>query len=52
MATAQYRRVFVLGKELEGNREVVIVEAGEDTDLPTSAESYYTSVLSRFPYAQ
>lgn len=50
MSTAEYDRMFVLGNEVEGNREVVYVDAGEDTDLPASAEFYYSDVVTRFPY--
>jgi hypothetical protein len=50
MGTAEYNRVFVLGTEEEGNREVVHVPAGEDTDLPATSEFYYTSATARFPY--
>ena len=50
MATAEYRRVFVIGKSVEGNREMKVVEVGEDTDLPATAEFYYTDVFTQFPY--
>lgn len=51
MPTAQYDRVFVLGTDAEGNKELVHVKAGEDTDLPASAEFYYTSATATFPEA-
>ena len=50
MGTAEYNRVFVLGKPNEGTREVVHVPAGEDTDLPATAEFYYSDNVTRFPY--
>lgn len=50
MSTAEYDRVFVVGTDPAGNRELVHVPAGEDTDLPASAEYYYTDVIARFPY--
>lgn len=50
MTTAAYNRIFVLGGETRGNREVVYVPAGEDTDLPANAEYYYTDLVTRFPY--
>lgn len=49
MSEAEYDRVFVLGTDAEGNKEVVHVPAGDDTDLPASAEFYYTSATAKFP---
>lgn len=48
MATAEYNRVFVLGKDTDGNKQLVHVPAGEDTDLPASAEFYYTDSETSF----
>lgn len=51
MSTATDREIYVLGKELEGNREVVVVEAGEDnTDMPASAKFTYADQSTQFPY--
>lgn len=50
MSTATYRQVFVLGKEVQGNRELKVVNVGDETDLPAAAEFYYTDVSTRFPY--
>lgn len=51
MPTAAGRLVFVLGKELHGNRQVLIVESGEEysSDLVNSA-TVYTAQTARFPY--
>lgn len=48
--TAVGRTVFVLGKELHGNRQVVIVEDGEAYDFDVSAIQTYTAQVARFPY--
>lgn len=50
MGTAEYDRVFVLGRDEYGNRVVEHVPAGEDTDLPDTAEFYYEDLVTRFPY--
>lgn len=50
MATASGRTVFVLGRVLDGNREVVIVEDGDTYDLDYAAVSTYTDQEARFPY--
>lgn len=48
MATAAYNRIFVLGTDAAGNKELVHVPAGEDTDLPVTAEYYYTDATAKF----
>lgn len=50
MSTAEYDRVFLIGKAEDGNRELLHVPAGEDTDLPAAAEFYYSGAIVRFPY--
>jgi len=51
MSVATDREIYVLGKELDGNREVVVVEVGEDnTDLPASAKFAYSVQSTQFPY--
>ena len=50
MTIAETREIYVLGKEMEGNREVKVVEAGEDHDLPAEAKFNYTSQNTKFPY--
>jgi hypothetical protein len=50
MTTASTREIYVLGKELNGNREVKVVEAGEVHDLPAEAKFGYTSQNTKFPY--
>lgn len=47
---AEDREIYVLGKEIEGNREVVVVEAGEEHDLPASAKFTYSNGATQFPY--
>lgn len=44
------RTVFVLGKELHGNRETQIFETGEAYDLDPAAIVNYSVVTTRFPY--
>lgn len=50
MSTASGRTVFVLGKELQGNRQVVIVEDAEEYSLDAAAIETYTDAISQFPY--
>lgn len=51
MGTAVGTTVFVLGSELDGNREVLTYENGQDYgDLPQSAVTAYTVQTTRFPY--
>lgn len=50
MSTASGREIYVLGKEEFGNREMVVVENGENHDLPASAKYTYASGLTKFPY--
>lgn len=51
MPTASTREIYVLGKEVQGNRQVVVVEAGETHDLPSTAKYPYTNALTKFPYS-
>lgn len=48
MATAAYNRIFVIGTDPEGNKELIYVPANEDTDLPSTAEYYYTDTIAKF----
>lgn len=51
MATASGRTVFVLGRELHGNRQVVIVENGEEYTLdPDAITEYAADETTQFPY--
>jgi hypothetical protein len=50
MATANARTVFVLGKEIQGNRQVLIVESGEEYTLDTAAVEVYSDDTAQFPY--
>ncbi len=51
MSTADGREIYVLGQNISGNREVVVVEDAEEHDLPATAEYTYASGLTTFPYA-
>jgi hypothetical protein len=48
--TATSRTVFVLGKELAGNREVRVVESGDTYDIDPAAITTYDDQYARFPY--
>lgn len=54
MPTAVGRTVFVLGKELHGNRQVVVVEDGQEYSFEYAAIqniiTAYTAQTARFPY--
>jgi hypothetical protein len=49
-STASGIEIYVLGKQVWGNREVVIVEDGETHDQPSTAKYTYDSDLTKFPY--
>jgi hypothetical protein len=51
MATSSARTVFVLGRESEGNRSVVIVESGKEYSIEYSTAKDYSNGLAKFPYA-
>lgn len=48
--TETVRKVYVLGKDAWGNREVVVQEAGSTHDLPADAQYAYSSQNTKFPY--
>jgi hypothetical protein len=50
MAVADGREIYVLGEEDWGNREVIVVEDGQNHDLPADAEFTYADQATRFPY--
>ena len=51
MSTAVGRTVFVLGKQVHGNRQVIIVEDGEEYSFDhNSTVQAYTAQTARFPY--
>lgn len=50
MATVSGRTVFVLGKRIHGNRQVIIQNDGEEYNLSTDAIVAYTNDTARFPY--
>jgi hypothetical protein len=49
--TATERTVFVLGRELEGNREAVIVESGSEYFLDPDVIVEYSDDTAQFPYS-
>ena len=51
MSTSPARAVFVLGKEIRGNREAVIVEAGEEYTIDVAAIVDYQNATATFPYS-
>lgn len=44
------RTVFVLGREVDGNRQALIVEAGEAYAVSIDTMVAYTDESVRFPY--
>ena len=48
--TTSGRTVFVLGLEALDNREIVVVEDGDQYDLDATTITAYTSGLTQFPY--
>jgi hypothetical protein len=50
MATASGRTVFVLGQEVDGNREVVVVENGEEYTMDAATIVTYSDGSATFPY--
>lgn len=50
MSTSIGRTVFVLGRELHGNRNAIVVENGAEYDVNFSSVELYTDQTARFPY--
>jgi hypothetical protein len=50
MSTASGRTVFVLGSDVEGNREVLVVEDGDTYYVDADTASTYAAQDARFPY--
>lgn len=48
--TTTARTVFVLGKQIAGNRQALIVESGEEYSVSVSTIIAYTDQTARFPY--
>lgn len=44
------RTVFVLGKEIAGNRQAFIVESGAEYSVYATAILPYTDATAKFPY--
>lgn len=51
MATTDRRTVFVLGREVDGNREVLVVDDNTEYTLDASAIADYSDDDAAFPYA-
>lgn len=49
--TASGREIYVIGADVNGNREMPVYEDGEVHDMPVTAEYLYSSDLTRFPYS-
>jgi hypothetical protein len=49
-STTDSRTVFVLGKEVDGNREVHVLESGSSYDWDPDTISTYTAGEASFPY--
>lgn len=49
-ATATARQVHVLGREVDGNREAVIVESGDTYDMDYNTITTYEDTDAAFPY--
>jgi hypothetical protein len=50
MATTSGRTVFVLGKELDGNREAIIVDTAKEYTLDADTIVTYSDDTAQFPY--
>lgn len=50
MTTADGREIYKIGYEVDGDREVTIVEDGNEHDFPAAAEFTYADQEARFPY--
>jgi hypothetical protein len=48
--TASGRTVFVLGLDVQGNRQAVVVESGDTYDIDPAAIVTYSSANAQFPY--
>jgi len=49
--TATARTVFVLGREVDGNREAYVVESAEEYSVDIGTMVTYTDQTASFPYA-
>lgn len=50
MATTEGRTVFVLGREVDGNREALIVDDNTEYTLDAAAIVDYSDDTAAFPY--
>lgn len=50
MPTANGRTVFLLGRRLDGNRQAMVVEDGQEYSVDPDTITVYTSQTVRFPY--
>jgi len=49
--TASGRTVFVLGQEVDGNREVAVVESGDEYAMDFATVATYSDGDATFPYS-
>lgn len=50
MSTTDGRTVFVLGRELDGNRQAIVVEDAQEYSLNAETIVEYSDQDARFPY--
>lgn len=50
MATTVGRTVFVLGREVDGNREAIVVDSGKEYTLDADTIVTYSDGDAEFPY--
>jgi len=50
MATTSGRTVFVLGREVDGNREALVVDDGKEYTLDAETIVTYSDADAEFPY--
>lgn len=49
--TTSGRTVFVLGREVDGNREVLVVDDGVEYTIDPATRYAYSDDLAEFPYS-
>jgi hypothetical protein len=50
MATTDGRTVFVLGREVDGNRQAVIMEDAQEYNIDADTIVEYSDATAAFPY--
>lgn len=51
MSTTSERTVFVLGTEVDGNREAIVIESGVEYTLDPDTIVEYSHASAKFPYS-